>query len=222
MQQGQQSNSLHTHVAQRSSESEQVKIDFEGIIDQLSNISQQLCRQLENSTTCLCRYLVTASQGKIHLHLHKATDSLLLSASTTALRIPVVYLDRMYGTLYLSHESGQVPLDTVTPVNAIYRLAEKCGWILYTCEITALIQSQCQHLNFDAQSDLTQQEKVVLFYLCCGKTKDEIANILSITLRTVEKHKQHIYEKFNVHNAYEVVYVAYKRNLFSPFDKSDK
>ena len=215
----------NAHIAQVSNGSDlvdPVRIDFEAIIDQLSNSSQQLCRQFEDSANYLCQSLVTLSQGKIHFDLHKATSPVFLTFSATSFHVSVTYLNRMYGTLYILLESGQIAPDGSTSISAIHRLAERCAWLLYTCEITVLIQSQCQHLNPNVQSDLTQQEKNVLFHLCCRRTKDEIAEILSISSRTVDKHKQHIYEKLGVHNEYEVVFTAYNLNLFSPFDKSER
>jgi DNA-binding CsgD family transcriptional regulator len=196
-----------------------VRIDFDAITDLLSNSSQQLCRQFEDSVEYLRKYLPSVSQGKIQFYPHKATHPVLSPSSSTSLGIPIIYLDRVYGTLRISLEPGQM---TSNEFSAIHCLAERCAWILYTCEITALIQSQYQHLNANTGKDLTQKEKIVLSYLCNGKTKDEVAEILSISARTIEKHKQHIYEKLGVHNEHQVVFVAYKHNLFSPFDRGDK
>lgn len=45
---------------------------------------------------------------------------------------------------------------------------------------------------------LTQREAAVMRWLACGKTDAEIAALLSISPRTVQKHLQHIYVKLGV------------------------
>jgi DNA-binding CsgD family transcriptional regulator len=45
---------------------------------------------------------------------------------------------------------------------------------------------------------LTQREREVLQWLACGKTDNDIADILAISPRTVHKHLQRIYEKLGV------------------------
>lgn len=47
-------------------------------------------------------------------------------------------------------------------------------------------------------SGLTTREGEVMYWLACGKTDAEIAALLSISPRTVQKHLEHIYVKLGV------------------------
>ncbi|WP_236748799.1 helix-turn-helix transcriptional regulator [Acidovorax carolinensis] len=49
-----------------------------------------------------------------------------------------------------------------------------------------------------APSELTTRERDVLQWLACGKTDADIAALLSISPRTVQKHLEHIYVKLGV------------------------
>lgn len=45
---------------------------------------------------------------------------------------------------------------------------------------------------------LTQREMDVLEWVACGKTNRDVAEILGMSPRTVNKHLEHIYEKLGV------------------------
>ena len=45
---------------------------------------------------------------------------------------------------------------------------------------------------------VTDREQQVLTWVACGKTDSEIADLLSISPRTVQKHLQNIYQKLGV------------------------
>ncbi len=51
-----------------------------------------------------------------------------------------------------------------------------------------------------ARLGLTRREADVLALVAEGKTDDEIARILFLSPRTVDKHLEHIYDKLGVHN----------------------
>jgi DNA-binding CsgD family transcriptional regulator len=50
----------------------------------------------------------------------------------------------------------------------------------------------------NASSELTPREREVLRWLATGKTDGEIAALLSLSPRTVQKHLEHIYVKLGV------------------------
>lgn len=56
---------------------------------------------------------------------------------------------------------------------------------------------------------LTAREKQVCQKLCLGWHNKEIAVHMGISPRTVEDHRIHIYEKFKVRNAVELVRTVY-------------
>ena len=45
---------------------------------------------------------------------------------------------------------------------------------------------------------VTRREAESLYWVSCGKTDPEIAFLLSISPRTVQKHLEHIFTKFGV------------------------
>jgi len=45
---------------------------------------------------------------------------------------------------------------------------------------------------------LTVREAEVLYWLSCGKSNRDIADILGMSYRTVDKHLEHIYPKIGV------------------------
>lgn len=53
--------------------------------------------------------------------------------------------------------------------------------------------------------ELTQREVDVLYWLCQGKTNNEIGRILGIAERTAETHALHIYPKIGVENRYNAI-----------------
>ncbi len=57
---------------------------------------------------------------------------------------------------------------------------------------------------------LTKREKEVLHYVGMGHTNQEIADILIVSIKTVEKHKAHIMEKLNLRRRHQLVDYAIK------------
>ncbi len=97
-------------------------------------------------------------------------------------------------------------------------LAQTCGWLLYSCEVTTLLQGQYQQLDYQVHSPLTKQEQNILLLMCRCKTKEEIAEALSISPRTVSTHKQNIYSKLCVHSERDALLAAYQEGIFSPLE----
>jgi NarL family two-component system response regulator LiaR len=60
---------------------------------------------------------------------------------------------------------------------------------------------------------LTQREIVILSALSRGLTDREIAQRLFISVRTVQSHLAHIYEKLHVHNRTEAALFAVQHGL---------
>lgn len=57
---------------------------------------------------------------------------------------------------------------------------------------------------------LSAREQQVSEYLCLGWTNKEIANVLHISHRTVEDHRNNIFEKMRVKNTVELVRKVYR------------
>ena len=64
-------------------------------------------------------------------------------------------------------------------------------------------------------NQLTQRETEVLALVASGKSNKEIAETLSISVKTVETHKTHILIKLGLNNNSELVRYAIKNNIIS-------
>lgn len=57
-----------------------------------------------------------------------------------------------------------------------------------------------RNLSIAGPEPLTEREKEVLKWVAQGKSNSSIASILAVSVRTVEKHLEHVYEKLGVEN----------------------
>lgn len=64
-----------------------------------------------------------------------------------------------------------------------------------------------------AYDGLTEREREVLKLIASGNTNQEIANLLHLSVNTVQVHRTHIMEKLNLHNRTELVKYALKRGI---------
>lgn len=62
---------------------------------------------------------------------------------------------------------------------------------------------------------LTAREREVLTYIAEGLTNREIAETLIISIKTVERHRENIMAKLNMHNRVELVRYAIKKGLIT-------
>ncbi|UCC85912.1 MAG: response regulator transcription factor [Anaerolineales bacterium] len=66
-----------------------------------------------------------------------------------------------------------------------------------------------------AAEELTPREREVLTYIAEGHTNREIAEALVISVKTVDRHRENIMRKLNLHNRVELVKYAIERGLIS-------
>lgn len=62
---------------------------------------------------------------------------------------------------------------------------------------------------------LTSREQEVLTYIAEGYTNREIAETLMISIKTVDRHRENIMQKLNLHNRVELVKYAIEKGLIS-------
>jgi DNA-binding NarL/FixJ family response regulator len=67
----------------------------------------------------------------------------------------------------------------------------------------------------DSYDLLTPREKEILQLVAEGKTNKEVANILTLSLYTVEGHRGHILEKLNLHSVPELILYAVRKGIIS-------
>lgn len=58
---------------------------------------------------------------------------------------------------------------------------------------------------------LTEREAEVMHWICQGKTNQEIAKILTVTVHTVNRHVEHIFKKFGVDNRQKAILAVQER-----------
>ena len=67
--------------------------------------------------------------------------------------------------------------------------------------------------------DLSSREVEVLQLIAESKANKEIADELSISIKTVEKHRQHLMEKLNIHNTAGLTRYAISKGIVESSDK---
>ena len=81
-----------------------------------------------------------------------------------------------------------------------------------------ILQSIVTRINGTSEkpgnNDLTDRELEVLFQICKGRSNPEIADILSISKRTVDKHRENLLQKTNSKNTANLVVFAIKQGYF--------
>jgi DNA-binding NarL/FixJ family response regulator len=70
----------------------------------------------------------------------------------------------------------------------------------------------------DRYASLTPREREVLHLVAEGLTSDEIAERLSLSVRTVETHRANIMAKLGIRNQTRLVHFAIQRGLVPPMD----
>ena len=86
---------------------------------------------------------------------------------------------------------------------------------LYAGAVTALVR---EHLERDASSldPLTPREVEVVKLVAEGHTSDEIAGMLFISRKTVDRHRANILEKLGMRDRVDLTRYAIRRGLISP------
>jgi len=102
-----------------------------------------------------------------------------------------------------------------TELVAAIRAVHQGGSFLYPSVATAVIEGYIQR-GEDAESSydrLTDREKQVLRLIAEGRTNREIAEMLSVSVKTVIAHRANLMEKLDIHNRTELVKYAIRKGL---------
>ncbi|HTF16752.1 MAG TPA: response regulator transcription factor [Chryseolinea sp.] len=76
-------------------------------------------------------------------------------------------------------------------------------------------QEKLKSSNIKLPDDLTKREYEVLGLVAGGNTNKELADMLFISIKTVETHKTHIMEKLGLKNSAELIKYAIKNKIIS-------
>ncbi|HVN78497.1 MAG TPA: response regulator transcription factor [Terriglobia bacterium] len=67
----------------------------------------------------------------------------------------------------------------------------------------------------DSYDLLTDREKEILQLVAEGRSNKEVANILNVSVYTVETHRTNLMQKLNLHNTAEIVLYAVRKKIIS-------
>jgi DNA-binding NarL/FixJ family response regulator len=120
---------------------------------------------------------------------------------------------------------GYLPKDTskATLIEAILAVSE--GRKYFNEAITSLVFEDYYQAEKTGTKQkqkiaegLTKRESEVMEHVALGKTNQEVADTLFISIKTVETHKTNILEKLGLRNTAELVRYAIKHNII-PLDE---
>ena len=175
--------------------------DFTQLIVDLLSFGQTLCKKTHGIGERLCREVVRATQGKARLLL-PFQDSSKGRRFPFSVSFPVQFRQRIYGRLEIAPDSAH-PGSPAIPLPVAQVIAHTCGSLLYTLELSAFVDGQCQRLDSQVNGHLTRREQEVLELICRGNDQQAIATQLRIC------------EKLGVHCERDIPLAAYQTSLFS-------
>ena len=83
-----------------------------------------------------------------------------------------------------------------------------------SCRRTTSAASHQRGLE-DRYDLLSDREREVLQIIAEGRSNKEVANLLNISLTTVETHRAHILQKLDIHNIPELILYAWRKGIIS-------
>jgi DNA-binding NarL/FixJ family response regulator len=162
--------------------------------------------------------MMRATQGQARLVLPGQDSSTGRPAPfPVSVSIPVRFRNRIYGTLEIAADSAH-PAPPALPLPVAQLQSHTCGSLLYTLELTAYIEGQCQRFDYQDPEHLTKREQEILELICQGDDRDIIATKLQIAPATVDTHRKRIGEKLGLHCERDIPLAAYRAHLFSVLD----
>lgn len=112
---------------------------------------------------------------------------------------------------YLLKDSAEADL-----IAAIHAISE--GKSFFSPAISRLLKEDYMrqiedHDVEDSYELLTAREREVLHLVAEGKTNKEVANLLNVSLFTIETHRAHILQKLNLHSVPELILYAVRKGI---------
>ncbi len=148
----------------------------------------------------------------------EATRKIKESVPETAVLALTMYEDEQYFFEMLkAGASGYVPKRAAPDelVNAI-RTVSRGDVFLYPTLAARLVNDYINRDETTAvadEEDLTPREKEVLIQIAEGLTNPEIAEELTISIKTVDRHRENIMRKLNLHSRVDLVKYAIRKGL---------
>jgi len=156
-----------------------------------------------------------------HLNGVEATRQIVAKNPNIAVVILSMHSDESYvirslkagARAYLLKDSAEADL-----IAAIHAITE--GKSFFSPAVSRILKEDYVHqLNEMGAEDsyelLTNREREVLQMVAEGKSNKEVANILNLSLYTVETHRTHILQKLNLHSVPELILYAVRKGIIS-------
>ena len=94
------------------------------------------------------------------------------------------------------------------------------GRSFFTRKVSRILQEDYFHALGRKDADdsydlLTDREREILQLVAEGKTNKEVANVLNISLYTVDTHRTHILQKLDLHSVPELILYAVRKGIIS-------
>lgn len=149
----------------------------------------------------------------------EATRQIVSKNARTAVVILSMHSDESYvirslkagARAYLLKDSAEADL-----IAAIHAISE--GKSFFSPAISKILKEDYVREMRDRGAEdsydlLTTREREVLQLIAEGKTNKEIANLLNLSLYTVETHRTHILQKLNLHSVPELILYAVRKGI---------
>jgi DNA-binding CsgD family transcriptional regulator len=175
----------------------------ESVLGVHDGAGEHLCEEVE---------ILTRRRAMLRLHPHARIGRLCGGMPAGARQLPVEFDARLYGTL-LVHPDPSTPSIPALPDAVSRQLARVCGGILHMLDQAALLAVLCQRLVLEVPDPLTQRQQEVLALLAYGLSDDEIVGALHISPETLRRHRYDMYGRLRVHNAHDLLLIAYQRGM---------
>jgi DNA-binding NarL/FixJ family response regulator len=159
--------------------------------------------------------------GMPNLNGIEATRQIVNRNPRTAIAILSMHSDESYviralkagARAYLLKDSAEADL-----LAAVRALTE--GKSFFSPAISKiLVEDYMRQLESRGAEDtyelLTNREREILQLLAEGRTNKEVANMLNLSLYTVETHRTHILQKLNLHSVPELILYAVRKGIIA-------
>ena len=190
------------------------KLDAIDYVQQLLKVGQDLCEDIHRKDVNRLRDTIQElTKERVFIIFHSQQTKVHISTKIHS-SFSIQFGKFVYGLLCVSVDPYH-PEQSALSLPLAKLLAQLYGWLLYTCEQTAIVQGQYQKLEYQVCGKLSKREHEVLTLMCSGFTQERIAEKLNIALSTVVKHKQRIYYQLGVHNENDALIAAYHTGIVS-------
>jgi two-component system response regulator NreC len=156
-----------------------------------------------------------------HLNGVEAARQIVTRNPKTAVAILSMHSDESYvirslkagARAYLLKDSAEA--DLIAAIQAI-----TLGKSFFSPAVSRLLKEDYMHQLAEAGYEdsyelLTPREREVLQLVAEGKSNKEVAQMLNLSLYTVETHRTHILQKLNLHSVPELILYAVRKGIIS-------